>query len=143
LKDAELELVGTWRLAESRRAALPSGVHYLGPQSRADLRARYQAADVFVFPSFFEGLGLVLLEAMACGLPVIASEVIAGMDLVTDQTGRMIKAGEVDELVAALRWFSGNRDRLPAMKRAARTMAEHFTWERYRECVRTAVAPFI
>lgn len=143
LKDAELVLVGTWKLAEARRAGLPTGVSHLGPQSRADLRASYQAADVFVFASFFEGLALALLEAMACGLPVIASEVVAGMNLVTDATGRAVQAGNVEPLVEALRWFSANRERLPEMKRAARATAERFTWQHYRQCVSQSVSSYL
>jgi len=54
-----------WQLAESRRVALPRGVNWRPACSREALRDRYRAADVFVFPSFFEGFGLVLLEAMA------------------------------------------------------------------------------
>lgn len=143
LKDAELLLVGTWKLDAARRAHLPSRVTHLGPRSRADLRALYRTADVFVFASFFEGLPLVMLEAMACGLPVIASEVVADMDLVTDATGRTVRAGSVEPLIEALRWFSANRDRLPEMKRAARATAERFTWERYRQRVCEAVSSYL
>ena len=63
LRDAELELVGSWHLAESKRL-MPSGVVLLPPLSREALRERYCAADVFVFASFFEGLSLALLEAV-------------------------------------------------------------------------------
>jgi glycosyltransferase involved in cell wall biosynthesis len=143
LKDAELVLVGTWNLAEARRASLPAGVSFRGPKSQPDLRSSYQAADVFVFASFFEGLALALLEAMACGLPVIASEVVAGMDLVTDATGHRVRAGEIEPLVEALRWFSTHRERLPDMKRAARATAERFSWENYRRSVSEAVSPYV
>jgi glycosyltransferase involved in cell wall biosynthesis len=140
LERAELLLVGVWKLAPSRRARVPRGVRVLGPRSRAELRDICRSADVFVFPSFFEGLSLAMLEAMACGLPVIGSEVAAGMDLLTEATGRTVPAGGVEPLVEALRWFSANRGRLPEMKRAARAAAEKFTWKGYRERVSEAVA---
>ena len=141
LRDAELELVGSWHLAESKRL-MPSGVVLLPPLSREALRERYCAADVFVFASFFEGLSLALLEAMSCGLPVIASEPIVGPDIVTRTCGRLVAAGDVDALVEALRWFGRNRDDIPAMSSAARAQAERCTWEHYRRCVGDAVAPF-
>jgi len=143
LRDAELELVGPWQLAEGKRLSLPAGVKWRPPSSAAALRERYRTADVFVFPSFFEGFGLVLLEAMACGLSAIATEATAGPDVMTEACGRLIPTGNLDALVESLRWFDKNRDHLPAMSRAARTQAEHFTWENYRRCVTEAVTSFV
>jgi len=143
LKEARLELVGSWGLAESKRTALPAGVTWTGPLGAEQLRARYQAADVFVFPSFFEGYGLVMLEAMACGLPVIATDATAGPDVLDENTGRTLPAGDVEALAEALRWFSARRDRLSDMSAAARQRAEACTWEQYRASVITAVGPWM
>ena len=142
LRDAELLLVGSWQLAVDSLKRLPVGVHFVGPVGPEKLRELYRESDVFVFPSFFEGFGLVILEAMACGLPVIASDRSAGPDVLDDSCGRVVAAGDVEQLVESLRWFGTNRDRLPEMKRAARTKAESFTWKNYREAVSNAVAPF-
>ena len=142
LRDAELLLVGSWQLAADRLKKLPSGVRFVGPVGPEKLREFYRESDVFVFPSFFEGFGLVILEAMACGLPVIASDRSAGPDVLDDSCGRVVTAGDVDQLIETLRWFGANRDRLPEMKRAARAKAESFTWKGYRESVSNAVAPF-
>jgi alpha-maltose-1-phosphate synthase len=143
LRDAELELVGSWHLAERKRTSLPRGVTLMPPCSPEALRERYRAADAFVFPSFFEGFGLVLLEAMACGLPAIASRATAGRDVVTPACGRLIEAGDTDALVETLRWFAEHRDRLPGMGAAARRRAEMCTWDSYRRHVAAAVAPLI
>jgi glycosyltransferase involved in cell wall biosynthesis len=140
LKDARLELVGMWNLTPSRQRELPAGVSYQGPCSSESLRGIFRQSDVFVFPSFFEGFGLVILEAMACGLPVIATDATAGVDLLDENTGRVFAAGDEDALVDNLRWFADNRDRLPAMGRAARAKAETCTWEQYRWRVGDAVA---
>jgi alpha-maltose-1-phosphate synthase len=142
LADCHLELVGGWRLAERVRANLPADVTFVPPCSRELLRERYRAADVFVFPSFFEGFGLVLLEAMACGLPAIASEATAGPDVLDPSCGRLIPTGDVDALVAALRGFAAHRGQLPELSSAARRRAEQFTWENYRRCVSKAAAPY-
>jgi len=143
LRSAELQLVGSWYLSNSKRASLPPGVTYVSALSSEALRDHYRRADVFVFPSFFEGFGLVLLEAMACGLPAIASTATAGTDVLTESSGRVLPVGNLDSLVDTLRWFDQNRERLPAMGRAARKQAEICTWERYRRAVTEATAGFV
>lgn len=143
LRDAELLLVGSWQLADDRLKKLPAGVRFIGPVGPEKLRELYLESDVFVFPSFFEGFGLVILEAMACGLPVIASDRSAGPDVLDEACGRVIAAGDVEHLVESLRWFGTNRGRLPEMKKAARTKAEGFTWEKYRAAVGEAVESYV
>jgi glycosyltransferase involved in cell wall biosynthesis len=143
LRDAELLLVGSWQLADSKLKQLPRGVRFLGPVGPERLRELYRESDVFVFPSFFEGFGLVILEAMACGLPVIASDRSAGPDVLDESCGRVVAAGASEQLVEELRWFGDNRDKLPAMKKAARAEAKKFTWKGYRTTVATAVTPFL
>jgi len=143
LKDARLELVGSWQFAENKLKDLPEGATFAGQISATELRARYQAADVFVFPSFFEGFGLVILEAMACGLPVIATEATAGPDVLGESTGQVIPAGDIESLAESLRWFVEHRDQLPVMKIAARKNALAFGWEQYRRKVTAAVSSFV
>jgi starch synthase len=133
LRDAELLLVGSWQLADSKLKELPRGVKFLGPVGPEQLRELYRESDVFVFPSFFEGFGLVILEAMACGLPVIATECSAAPDIVTDACGKVVAAGKLDQLVDALRTMAGSHGALPGMQRATRSSALAQTWGRYRE----------
>lgn len=75
--DAELILVGTGPLEEKVKdkvaeKRLSDCVHFLG--NRKDMNRIYQAMDVFVFPSLFEGLGIVAIEAQAVGIPIVCSE---------------------------------------------------------------------
>jgi alpha-maltose-1-phosphate synthase len=143
IPNASLELVGLWQLAEQKRYLLPANVRVLPPCSSFELRERYRNADLFVFPSFFEGFGLVLLEAMACGLPAIASDSTAGPDVLTDACGHIVPTGDEEALVESLRWYHNNRELLPLLSSAARSQAKEFTWERYRRCVDEAVASLI
>ncbi|HSV36429.1 MAG TPA: glycosyltransferase family 4 protein [Ramlibacter sp.] len=142
LANAELHLVGMWSLAEEKRGALPPGVSLHGPLPAMELRARYQACDIFVFPSFFEGFGLVLLEAMACGLPAIATQATMGPDFIDAQNGRLIPTGDVDALATTFEWFNTHRAALPEMSRAARQTAEASTWLQYRSALSTVCADF-
>jgi glycosyltransferase involved in cell wall biosynthesis len=139
LNDAELLLVGIWQLAHAKRVRLPPNVRYLPPCSAMELRKHYQSADCFVFPSYFEGFGLVLLEAMACGLPVISSEATAAPDFLTNESGWLIPAGNLEAWVEAIRDAGARRNELVMMKQAARGVAVANTWQRYRDAVSTAV----
>lgn len=143
IADARLVLVGSWHLAERKKRELPAGVVWHPPLSSEDLRAAYRAADVFVFPSYFEGFGLVLLEAMACGLPAIASDATAGPDILSKDEGHIIPAGDADALMESLRWCAANRDSVAEKRTNARAKAEQNSWVNYRRHVREAVAPFV
>jgi len=141
LRDAALDLVGQWHLADSKKV-LPSGVTWHPPCSPKTLREYYRAADVFVFPSFFEGFGLVLLEAMACGMPAIASEATAAPDIMTEACGQVVPIGDMDTVVESLRWFAAHRDEIGVMRQAAREAAQRSTWKNYRRAVVEATAPY-
>jgi glycosyltransferase involved in cell wall biosynthesis len=143
LPDAELTLVGPWMLADSKRRSLPPGIKWFPPCSPQALRDRYRESDVFVFPSFAEGFGLVLLEAMACGLPAIASEATIGPEIITADSGFITPTGDFDRLVDLLRWFERHRNQLPAMGRQAREQAARWTWSNYRSLVMRAVSKLV
>jgi glycosyltransferase involved in cell wall biosynthesis len=143
IPDARLLLVGSWHLSERKKREMPAGVVWSPPLSREELRAAYRGADVFVFPSYFEGFGLVLLEAMACGLPAIASDATAAPDMLSKEEGHIVPAGDNEALMEALRWCAANRDHLARKRVNARAKAEQCSWENYRRHVREAVEPFV
>jgi glycosyltransferase involved in cell wall biosynthesis len=143
LRDAELVLVGSWALADGKRSALPAGVTWVPPCSSQALRDIFRGSNVFVFPSFSDGFGLVLLEAMACGLPVIASEMSAAPEIMEPDCGFVISPGDLDRLVELLRWFDRHGDELPAMGRKARSYAARYTWDSYRSLVARAALKLI
>jgi len=142
LRNAELELVGSWDLADKVRATLPPDIVLRPPCAPEELRARYRAADVVVFPSNFEGFGLALIEAMACGLPALASDAGIAPEIVTPACGRVVPANDVDAMVEGLRWFAGHRDDLARMGEAARAQAREFSWSRYRRQVSETAASY-
>lgn len=140
LADSGLELVGSWQLG--RKQPLPQGVVVRDPASPQGLRDIYRSADILVFPSYFEGFGLVILEAMACGLPVITTDATAGRDVLDQGSGRVLPAGDLEALVETLRWAQSHREDVRAMGIAARKRAESMTWLNYRRGVRESVAAF-
>src|SRR5262249_39315347 len=143
LRDADLTLVGSWGLADSKLRSLPAGIRWVPPCSSQALRDRYRESNVLVFPSYSDGFGLVLLEAMACGLPAIASEASIGPEIISVDCGFITPSGDLDRLVELLRWFDRHKDQLPVMGRQARAQAARWTWSNYRSLVVAAVSKLI
>ena len=83
-----------------------------------------RASDIFAFPSVFEGLGLSLIEAQACGLASVASRTGGIVDVVEDgRTGLLVNPGQATELAAALRTLLSDEGRRSALGAAARENA--------------------
>ena len=137
LPQAELVLVGPVHaeMAGILKRYASSNVTLTGPLPAHAVADRYRASDVFVHPSSNEGLGLVLLEAMACGIPVIATDRTGAEDCVTHgEDGFIVSARNVNELAEAILWCYRHRDELPGMGGAARRKIErHFTCAHYEE----------
>ncbi len=112
---------------EAHFAGLP--VHFAGYRTGRSLAEAYASADIFVFPSAFESFGLVILEAMASGLPVVSTRVGGAADMITEGvTGYTIEVGDVDGLVEGVRRLACDPEHLRAAKRAARAHAEQLDW---------------
>ena len=134
--------------AEIRRCGLGDAVRMLGRVD--DARAILWALDVFAMPSLSEGLGVALLEAMACGLPAVASRVGGIVDTVDDgRTGMLVAPADAPALAGALAHLSAEAAARAAMGAAARAMAvERFsmasmarrTVELYRACLQTGAS---
>lgn len=93
-----------------------------------------QSHDVLVLPSLFEGFGLVILEAMAQGTPVIATDHTAGPDVIEDGTdGFLVPIRSADAIADRLRLLAEDGERLMSMKQAARSKAQVCGWENYRQ----------
>jgi len=96
--------------------------------------------DVFVFPSLFEGFGLVLLEAMSQGLPVITTEHTAGPDLIQEgESGFIVPIRSAEAIAEKLDLLARDSSLLSAMQTAARETAVRHSWEQYRARLAAAV----
>jgi glycosyltransferase involved in cell wall biosynthesis len=100
-------------------------VRFLGRQSRSDLVELYQNALCFVLSSDEEGLGIVILEAMACGRPVVSTECGGpGTLIVDEETGFLTPIGDAERLGEKIARLVENTDLRTEMGGAARKRAE-------------------
>jgi glycosyltransferase involved in cell wall biosynthesis len=95
------------------------------PGERHDIADIMQALDVFVLPSKNEGISNTILEALASGLPVIATAVGGNVELVADGVnGRLVKTGDPEDMAQALLDYLHEPDRITAQGKQARLDAE-------------------
>jgi|HubBroStandDraft_6_1064221.scaffolds.fasta_scaffold02111_8 glycosyltransferase involved in cell wall biosynthesis len=135
LANAELVLAGEVR-PEMRgllQTDADSSVRTTGVLTAMELAELYRDSDVFAFPSVNEGLAQVLLEAMASGLPVVASDLSGASDCVRDgKEGFIVPGRNVDRIAQAILWCYEHRGETRAMGEAARAKIEsQFTLEHY------------
>lgn len=134
--DAQLLLIGRGRY----RAALEQLAEIYCPdaviQEAESIETALHAADVFAMPARtrgggldVEGLGIVYLEAQACGLPVVAGDSGGAPETVTGETGVVVKGGAVPELAGALKALLADPQRRLRMGQAGRRhVEENWTW---------------
>lgn len=112
------------------RLGLGDRVRFLG--FRADVPQILADSDVFALPSLWEGLSIALLEAMAAGLPVVATDVEGVAEVVTDgETGLVVPPGDADALTAALSRLLGDPSLRRRLAQAGhQRVVRHFGWEK-------------
>jgi len=133
LTDSELLLVGGMQFPREWWQKHAGNARLSGSIPHADLNDYYSSASVFVFPSLIEGFAMVLLEAMACGIPIIATPNTAAPDIITDGVeGFIVPIRDVEMLKDRIQWCHDHPEELREMGRAARRLAEKYDWTRYR-----------
>jgi glycosyltransferase involved in cell wall biosynthesis len=120
-------LVGEGELRHSlqarvRASGLATRVIFLG--DRPDIPELLSASDIFVLPSLWEGLPMALLEAMATGLPVVATEVSGTRDVVEQHSGVLVAPGDAQALAAGMNRVLADPSFAAALGRAARARVE-------------------
>lgn len=134
---SELIVVGSWQLAQGAKKRLPQGVRYMGRVTQQELMRIFLTSDWLVFPSNSEGYGLVILEALAHGLPVLASTATGAADLPKSEAVRLFEPEDPEQLAEAL--IAAKADQGKNFSGEARRIAAGCSWETYRRKVREAV----
>lgn len=105
-------------------------VHFRGRADGEELREFYRAADIFVLPSRSEGMSLALLEALAMGLPVVATDLISNRELVVHgENGFLVAPDDPAAFRAALLEIIEDARRYERMSRVARKLAGNYRWD--------------
>jgi glycosyltransferase involved in cell wall biosynthesis len=116
--------------ATVRQLNLKERVIFTGFVNDADLPSLYSMAKVFVYPSLYEGFGLPVLEAMACGVPVITSRV-RSLHEVTGEAAILVDPRNVEDLAKSIdAVVFGTEENYQRLSRASLARAANFTWER-------------
>jgi glycosyltransferase involved in cell wall biosynthesis len=113
---------------------------YEPPRSHREVLGLMQTCDVFVLPSIVEGRALVQQEAMACGLPLIATRNAGADDLIEEgATGFLVPIRSPEAIAEKINWCAANRTLMSGMGIAARERAGELTWRAYGETITGAL----
>jgi glycosyltransferase involved in cell wall biosynthesis len=115
--------------AAAKKSSVASRIHFTGFVSDEELHYLYGACDVFVYPSFYEGFGLPIVEAMACGRAVACSNTSA-MPEVADSAALLFDPCSQDDLTLAMRDLLLNPELRLRMERLGMQRAAMFDWQR-------------
>ena len=141
----ELIFVGPigWAGNETVRSAASGidGVRVLGYVPEADLPSITAAAYVFAYPSFYEGFGFPIAQAMAAGVPVITSN-ISSMPEVVGDSGVLVDPHSSQEIASALQLLLTSANLRERLGIRGRELARRFTWKNSAEAVRRVLFPF-
>lgn len=108
---------------------IDADVHFMGPQSRDELIHHYNSCDVFVFPSHAEGLGKVIIEAMACKIPVACSNIATFQEIICDkENGLIFEKGKPSSIAESITIFKKDAElRLKCTLNGRRTAEDLFS----------------
>lgn len=119
-------------LAEAERTGLKDNVILAG--YRSDIPDVLNAADIFVFPSFHEGLPVSALEAMACGLPIICSEIRGNVDIIREgDNGYLFQPSDVETLARKLEYLLDDAEKRKVMGLKNKENVKDFSLESVTE----------
>ncbi len=118
--------------ARARAMGLGGHVRCLGHLERGELAALYRGATVFVYPTLYEGFGLPVLEAMGCGVPVVAGDVPAVREIAEDAMLR-VNPRDVEAIAATVRRLLDRQELRAKLAARGRTVAARYEWRRAAE----------
>jgi glycosyltransferase involved in cell wall biosynthesis len=127
---AKVLVIGEGPAREWFTTRLGEDAIFIGFQRGEDLARAIASSDMLLNPSVTETFGNVTLEAMACGLPVVAARATGSLSLVDDNvTGRLIRPGANEAFAAALKLYCEDAEARAAAGAAGRAVSERYSWD--------------
>jgi glycosyltransferase involved in cell wall biosynthesis len=114
-------------------------IHYHPFVHHEELVKIFHASDLFVFPSYLDSWAMVVIEAMACGLPVIVTENTGAKEVVNNNCGFIIPVDSKAALKEKIEYFYHHRSEIERMGKNARAGAEQYNWEQYYKTVNEVI----
>jgi len=131
------------QLEAEARTIFPGSVHFAGFVDRDELPGYYQLADLLVLPTHSDTWGMVVNEAMACGLPIVCSRVAGCAADLVGSNGMLTTPGEISQLSTALRQISANPGLRAAMSHESRRIIQNYSPERCAQGIAKAAFTMI
>ena len=134
-KDISFTLIGNISSEmEEIRKKYEGNIDYAGKVRHHKLADFYGEADFLVFPTTDDGFGQVMVEAMSCGLPVIATDHSGAPDIIEDGVnGFVVPAGNSEKILEKIMFFYGNRDKMRQMGENAKKTADNFPIDKFTD----------
>lgn len=142
LPEGEVEArgAGSWQISSFGWQQCHQTLTAMGPVPRPEMLALYRWADVFVLPTFSDTMGVVILEAMACGVPVITTSESGGPDIIRSGfDGFILPQNTAADVTKCLLELSRNRELLAVLARNAAATSKRFGIVQYAERLVAAI----
>jgi glycosyltransferase involved in cell wall biosynthesis len=142
-EQVQVSVVSRTPVPSELAARMPPNVSVFNSVSDEERQMMYKTHHLFVLPSLVEGFGLVYVEALAEGLPILATTNTGAPDVITPGIEGFVVAPSVpDAIVQVIEQCLADRDLLPAMSAAASTAAKKWSWALFRQGIRKNLASF-
>lgn len=133
---ASLRVIGKNDLPVEFQRGLNDNIIFSGVVLNAEIPEILESSDVFLFASLGEGMSLSILEAMACGLPIVCTENSGANDFVEEGlNGFVVKIQDKNALKSKIEWFIDHRKEIPKMGEFSARIAEKLSWNKYEQSV--------
>ena len=121
----------------------PTWVEFIDRVTDEDLIKHLSSSDIFIMPSLVEGFGLVYLEAISQGTPILCSTNTGMADIIKDyESGFVVTPGEPDQIFERINWIKKNYNKLPEITDKAKKNIESMTWTNFKKEIAKTVLTF-